>query len=506
METNLFLRITGVYFKSLYSSSPEVKDVAHDGLRTVLEHQNRLPKDLLQTGLRPILMNLADPKRLSIAGLEGLARLLKLLTNYFKVEIGSKLLDHFRIIADAEMLKKAARGPLCDNDEITKLVRLVNIFHLLPSAANVFLPELVNVVVHTEAQLHSTSRSPFSEPLGKFLDRYPTESVDLFFRFIHMPRFVRTLRNILQSNMAPLVQRELAARSQDFVDKCFRSANPSLVMPGLLLCSDLVELVPSWTAANGGVIDAILTLWTNVLGHRSDNTSSTAESARMHKLMLNILIKTMEESPRIDILFEIVAAYSRPLAVDLTYLTRLLYGHVALNGSALFRRNILTRFLVWFDDKSYPWSFKTYFLRYIITPMILIHTMRPKDSETLFDRNILARLHDRIWKHLSDNAFKEAGDMFIIELLHLTTIMLHRCPQLLVDAKKEIIRHAWPFITHDDTVVKQTVNLLAALFFEAYDSPAKPILTVWTGLLRPPHPEVRTLVQQALVLSPPSFA
>ena len=89
-----------MYFKSLYSPIPEVKDVAHEGLRMVLTHQARLPKELLQTGLRPILMNLADPKRLSIPGLEGLARLLELLTNYFKVEIGHKLLDHFRIVAD----------------------------------------------------------------------------------------------------------------------------------------------------------------------------------------------------------------------------------------------------------------------------------------------------------------------------------------------------------------------------------------------------------------------
>ena len=61
-------------------------------------------------------MNLADPKRLSIGGLEGLARLLMLLTNYFKVEIGSKLLDHFRYIADPAMLRASARIPLSDNE------------------------------------------------------------------------------------------------------------------------------------------------------------------------------------------------------------------------------------------------------------------------------------------------------------------------------------------------------------------------------------------------------
>src|ERR1700679_2171894 len=100
-------RVTGVYFKSLYSPSPDVKDVAYDGLRMVLTHQSRLPKELLQTGLRPILMNLADPKRLSVPDLEGLARLLELLvTNYFKVEIGHKLLNHFHIVADPQLVQE----------------------------------------------------------------------------------------------------------------------------------------------------------------------------------------------------------------------------------------------------------------------------------------------------------------------------------------------------------------------------------------------------------------
>ena len=57
-------RVTSCYFKSLYSPVPEVKQVAHEGLRMVLTHQARLPKELLQTGLRPILMNLADPMKL----------------------------------------------------------------------------------------------------------------------------------------------------------------------------------------------------------------------------------------------------------------------------------------------------------------------------------------------------------------------------------------------------------------------------------------------------------
>ena len=78
-------RIIAVFFKSLYSKAPNVVEAAETGLRGVLAATNKLPKDLLQNGLRPILMNLQDPRKLSVDGLEGLARLLTLLTNYFKV-------------------------------------------------------------------------------------------------------------------------------------------------------------------------------------------------------------------------------------------------------------------------------------------------------------------------------------------------------------------------------------------------------------------------------------
>lgn len=76
-------------------------------------------------------MNLADPKRISVSGLDGLARLLELLTHYFKVEIGVKLLEHYSSIAEATMLHEAAFSPLTTNDEISKLVKLVNIFSTL---------------------------------------------------------------------------------------------------------------------------------------------------------------------------------------------------------------------------------------------------------------------------------------------------------------------------------------------------------------------------------------
>src|SRR3978361_31400 len=92
-------RIVGVFFKCLYSESKQTIEAANDALKVVLSQKTKLPKVLLPDGLRPVLANLQDPRRLSTHGLDGLARLLQLLTTYFKVEIGARLLDHIKILA-----------------------------------------------------------------------------------------------------------------------------------------------------------------------------------------------------------------------------------------------------------------------------------------------------------------------------------------------------------------------------------------------------------------------
>ncbi|KAG1115350.1 hypothetical protein G6F42_013958 [Rhizopus arrhizus] len=67
-QTHTRARIIQVFFKSLYSKAPEVVEAAHRGLKQVLAQQHKLPKELLQQGLRPILTTLSNHKTLSVAG------------------------------------------------------------------------------------------------------------------------------------------------------------------------------------------------------------------------------------------------------------------------------------------------------------------------------------------------------------------------------------------------------------------------------------------------------
>ncbi|KAG6866480.1 hypothetical protein C0991_003998 [Blastosporella zonata] len=501
-------RVTSVYFKSLYSPSPEIKDVAHEGLRMVLTHQSRLPKELLQTGLRPILMNLADPKRLSVPGLEGLARLLELLTNYFKVEIGHKLLDHFRIVADPQMLNESARLPLTNNEGITKLVRLANIFHLLPSAANIFLENLVNAIVQTESHMCFSTQSPFSEPLAKYLDRYPAEGIDFFLRHLNFPRHMRTLRSILEGKLAPNLERELASRTSYIATNFLRGPGDSYTLPAMLLFRDLIRLVPGWLAENGYVIDALLNVWHSEISQPEQSAVAVPEVVQRHIVMLDIFVEASKQSPRIDLIFEIVVIFTRNLGMDLVRVTSFLYHHIALSESITFRRNVLMRFLTWFRDSSYSWSHKTQFIRYVVTPTLLVHATRPAPREQLLDMAFINQMERIIWRPITESdTFTEADDVFKTEVLYLTTVLVQHYSDLLEDVKKDIIKCAWHFITlSEDILVKQTAYLLAARFFAAFQTPQKFILRAWTGLLRAPPSEGRASVRsEALATLAPSL-
>ncbi|KAH9045426.1 hypothetical protein EDB85DRAFT_2130014 [Lactarius pseudohatsudake] len=497
-------RVTSVYFKSLYSPSAEVKEVAHEGLRVVLTHQNRLPKELLQTGLRPILMNLADPKRLSVLGLEGLARLLELLTNYFKVEIGYKLLDHFRIVADPQTFSKL---PPTDNEGITKLVRLANIFHLLPSAANVFLESLVNAIVQAETQMHCSSSSPFSSPLAKYLDRYPTEAVDFFLGHIHLPRHVHTFRSIVQSRLSSNLQRELESRTLIIIRDCLKGSDPALVAPALQIFSDLAGVNPNWTSEHPFVIDALLDVWRSETPPAEDDASAISAAVKRHNLIIDILQGILERRPRVDLLFDIITVYTRNLPMDLIRLTRFLLNRVAFTDDVFYQRNVFFRFLTQFSDTSHSWSDKTHFIRIFITPMLL-YRARSASKDALLDEDLVSYIHQRIWVPMLNSAtFSEVDDAFHVELLHFTAVLVEHYHSSLEVARKDIIKCAWQYINSEDTYVKQTTFLLAARFFKNFPTPPKFILTVWTGLLKPPpsHNEARSLVNQSLDILAPSI-
>ena len=225
--SNLRNLIVSVFFKSLYSRSAEVVSVAQKGLEAVLSQQNKLPKDLLQHGLRPVLMNLADAKRLTLPGLEGLCRVLQLLTTYFKPEIGRKLLDHFSVWAEPRILNELPNRALSDNQDLKILTSIINVFHLLPSSAGVFVPEIIKKVLEVEGIIKRSAASPFRDPLLLYLALYPEEASAFFFENVHLFSVSGLFTDLIQRNGSEPLAREIAMKIESFIPLIISPPGPS---------------------------------------------------------------------------------------------------------------------------------------------------------------------------------------------------------------------------------------------------------------------------------------
>ncbi|OQR96405.1 phosphatidylinositol kinase (PIK-L3) [Achlya hypogyna] len=186
-------RFVGVFFKFLTGQPSALLDCAQQALTDVIlmnkrNNERSLSKELLQQCLRPVLLNLADYRKLTIPLLEGLGRLLGLLSSCFNVTLGEKLLEHLRQWRDPERIIKAAiwkRG-----EEPNVAAAIVDLFHLLPPS-DTFLDPLVSCVVELEAVLPKYGSfgklsSPYRKPLVRFLNRYAAQAVAFFLKREHL--------------------------------------------------------------------------------------------------------------------------------------------------------------------------------------------------------------------------------------------------------------------------------------------------------------------------------
>ncbi|WRT70688.1 uncharacterized protein IL334_007686 [Kwoniella shivajii] len=495
-------RIIQVYFKHVYSPNPDIVDVAHEGLRDVLQQQNKLPKDVLQQGLRPILVNLADAKRLSVSGLDGLARFLELLTNYFKVEIGIKLLDHFKTLGEQQMLMKAAFSPLDDNPDISRMARLVNIFRLLPPNAIQYLNDLVSNVVEVESILHQSVPGPFTENLGKYLDRYHQNGAQNLLDNIQNPRYVWTYRNIIASGCAPHLIEELASRSEALCQLCFSSPeNIDMVLPGLYLIRELSRVSANWLSDSEPALEPLVNVWRMIVSKSRDLKSdmTSYHYQQMPSLLLEMFMTSLKHQQHIPLLFHVVEAYEVRASFERSHVSFFLYQQVALQDSLEYRRDVIEYFFNLYEEDSVSWAFKTNALRVIVNPTLRVHFSQSNADQSIISPQLVQKIANLMWRPLAATAAaKQREDTHLIEVFALTTLLVQHCSAKVNEARKEIFKLAWMGINLLEPTVKLMAYVLAARFMATYETPVKFVRLTWTGVLRLKETDNRTLYRQAI--------
>nr|CAG8553245.1 5905_t:CDS:10 [Entrophospora candida] len=520
--------IIGIFFKTLHMNVPEIIEVGTKALQQVIQQQHKLSKDLLQLGVRPILINFSDPKKLTVSALDCLARLLELLKSYFKPEIGKKLLDHLQQWADSNFLASTAGKSLTENENIKVIVAILNIFHLLPSSANSFLENLVPMVLNLEEKSCRSISSPFRLPLTKFLNRYPTESVEYFYNKIKDYQYSQLFINILGTEEALKLREEIKNNPVKLIEKVSSiqhsdaSNYVDTLIRTILIIRQIIKFDPKWLSeiSSTPVLIFLKEAWRDQGRINRLKNESTLNLKQMHesKYLLEIFCVYLKEKPEdIDLLFEFVSIFSNKNIIDYTFLKRFYHEEVAKKYPVTQKQAILKKFLDTFSDPNIPPNIKTLSLKIIITPMLLYDFAKHCESNNLslsvsntyqehgkiIDTTQMDKIQS-LWHYLADN-HDEIEDSLRIEVLQFSTVIVKSVPNL-ITTRSPLVKFGWNWSRVDDITAKHSAFVFLAACFAEFDQVnLKMLFQSYTALLKAHQVEARVLVKQALDMLAPKF-
>lgn len=510
-------RTISVFFKSLYSQSPEVIEVANMGLRGVLLQTNKLPKELLQNGLRPILMNLQDPKKLSVQGLDGLARLLALLTNYFKVEIGERLLSHMTTVADATALQKSSFALIEQNPQMKIVVATLNIFHLLPSTASGFMKDLINKVLELESSLRRTHYSPFREPLLKYLNRYPKDALIFFSAKLPEMLYGRFFAQILAASRSAPLRDAVIAEVDTLVNSCVDleegtrkdAASINLVHTIHSIC----KYSSQWLLKAENLREALLKIGKE-LNRKTSSDGLALElrlgAAQAGEQVMDIFMAYLKHAPQdLDFLFQLIDIIAADEIKPYPSLFSFIYNHIISSESHEYWRSIVMRSLDLYNSRGSSQRTKTFAFRNLVNPIFAKDVMRSaaQIERRFMDKSIVEAIHTKLWKPQLADPSEDNGqpgvDHSRLELLQMSALLLKYHHTLVSEARKDIIKFGWSYIRLEDTINKHAAYVLIAYFIAQFETPSKIAIQIYIALLKAHQHEGRALVTQALDLIAP---
>ncbi|KAK4622341.1 Transcription-associated protein 1 [Fulvia fulva] len=518
-------RVISIFFKSLYSKNKEVAAAANAGLKIVLQSTSKLPKDLLQNGLRPILMNVQDPRKLSVEGLEGLRTLLQLLHNYFKVEIGTRLLDHMKHIADPPTLQKVSFSLVEAQPKMKIVTAIFSVFHLLPSQAAQFLQDLVDRVLSLEVTLRRTRSSPFREPLIKYLNHYPNEAWTYFSEKLKDERrgrfFAQILADVESGPLREKVIKEVDGLLDTFQgagtdnEKSQSAVNAIAVVHAICQHSEHGKQLLENDKARKAFLEAAKSLQTQ---QQQNTLPSNLRLAVMQSAeqIIDIMTNYMRGRQNdLATLFEIFDACTKGELLACPSLFSYLYSHVIKNDSVDYHRSILNRCIEVYTSKDTTQKLKWFVFHNLLNPILANDVMRNWDilfqpnqkGTALLDKTMAEEIHNKLWRPQSvadmtdDNT--QGVDHSRMELLQTSAFLIKYHHNMLQDTRKDLIKFGWNYIRLEDHINKFASYCLISYFIHHYETPPKIAMQVYNSLLRAHQTEGRNLVMQSLeVLEP----
>ena len=465
-----------------------------------MKSHSRLPKELLQTCIRPVLLNLRDYTRLTVPLLRGLSRLLSLLSSWFNKTLGEKLLDHLQKWTDPSTI--ISQGIWKEGEEPLVAAAIVGIFSSLPHASH-FVEHLVKLCIKLESALPTYKarfiESPFRRPLARFLNKHPQYTVNFFFPRLKTPMYSEVFQHVLSLAESSDLREFLSNKqcSVMILNSCFErplaiiraekgqtssgSSKSSLLLHGIVkgpvdesgqrpMNIEAQELqlqgfcmVETLLANNfdyfrdhNDIVRAMRWLWRSkgraariihedVVSPRFQNESKTLAGflVRYAKLCHN---------DDLDILFELLRVYQQPSTSNFYFVSRFLTDMVTLGLSLDQKNKVIERFFLSTTGDSNEDS-KVLGIQFLIYPMLAAdycNRVKPIESTkpTTFDTSAFGTSAEITRAEPLANT--KVIEQFVKEIIIQKAAPISSGPRL----KVEILRLIDLFVEYDPVVVE----------------------------------------------------
>lgn len=549
-------------FRSLVSVPTKAVDAAYHALRDVLtlsivvksardgeKSQPRLPKELLQTCIRPVLLHLRDYTKLSIPLLRGLARLLSLLSSWFNKTLGEKLLDHLQKWTDPT--KIIGQKSWKQGDELHVAAAVVDIFADLPHASH-FVEPLVKTCIKLEATFPAFKarfiHSPFRKPLARYLNRHPQYTASFFFQRLKTPMYSELFQSILELPESGDLRSYLGSKSCSvmILNVCFerplaiirseKGSPTSPVKTSLALHgiqdfsvkindeSSSIELKPMTTESlelqlqgfrlvkcllsnkhgyiqeHNDIVRAFRWLWRSK-GRFLRLQHDDMVPPRYHcetSMLASFLMSYAKALPNddLDILFELIRVFLQPSSSNFTFVSRFLETTLASVLTTSQKKQVFTRFFVLFAGDSTEET-KMLSIQYLILPMFG-RTKRTPDSavDDIVDATLVEKFTNEVL--FRKGVPITCGVRLKIELLKILEAFLASNPSAVEPYRKDIVKFCWGLLKSDDVTCKGWAYFVVSLFIKFFETPSKIVVQVYMALLRSHQQEGKDLVKRAL--------
>ncbi|KAH8256520.1 hypothetical protein KR032_001949, partial [Drosophila birchii] len=524
-------KIINILFKVLENDKTELQETAYLCMKHFISGVT-LEKDKVQSAMRPLLLKLGDHRNLSIPAIKRLSYFTQLFPQMFNEKLSEQILQHC-----SKIIEIFVGDYKCANSSINffasskggeyeqKIVTLIEMFYHI-SASVKYIEKLCHLVLKTEKNLLIEASSPYREALLKFLQRFPTETVDLFlmesfiidaqwnrfFIYILKHKNGSSFRKVIQKNKYNKLLIYINGNTELSQHHMYETQHQAVLIIFTLMQSD-----DQWIPTRPDIVDVLKCCWKNKLSLTCDENVACD---LWHLIGRILLLYFSNNTNDIDLLFQLLKALCFRFIPDVYFLRDFLQNTVAQSFTVTWKRNAFFYFVENFNNNTLSEELKAKIITAVIIPCFTVSFDKGEGNKLIGapptpyqedEKNIVSVFINKVF-----DPDKQYDDAVRIALLQLACLLVERASQHIHDGDannkrqgnklRRLMTFAWPCLLSKNSVdptARYHGHLLLAHIIARLAIHKKIVLQVFHSLLKGHALEARSIVKQALdVLTP----